>query len=132
MNFQAADSFDPKIWLVIAGAAALAVVPGLLSGRKTFFAGFEPMAKPKVGRVRRLKLDSGGYLRGSRGRDYRGSTDENIYAADIEYQIISGPYGNEPFIEKETTIEVRARDPKEAKRMIQEIANKKHGKHGGL
>lgn len=39
MSLGAADSFDPKIWLVIAGAAALAVVPGLLSGRKTFFAG---------------------------------------------------------------------------------------------
>lgn len=130
-----ATTFDAKTWAIIVGAAALTVAPSLLSGRKAFFAGFEPMKKPKVGRVRRLHLDRGGYLRDG---DYRGintgiHAGHKLYAADVEYQIIaSGRFADEPFIEKETTIEVRARDPKEAKRMIQEIAEKKHGKHGGL
>lgn len=43
-----------------------------------------------------------------------------------------GRVHNEPFIEKETVIEVRARDPQEARRLIEALANKKHGKHGGL
>ncbi len=83
---------------------------------------------PRVGRVRRIHLDSGGYTRS--GQYY--GTGGRLYAADIEYQVIAGRHSDTPFIEYEETIEVRAGSVQDAKEQILEIARNMHGRHGGM